>query len=253
MVTLASVCNRSRVMKTFALLTFLFAVFFMLEVSPVMAADVEVYAEGAYTGGDLALYVYTDISALSILSCGVKITYDDIKLSLANAQKNEDIWYMGNSAAKEGYIEPDTSTLGEIIVIGGLLDTSAPLKGTTGARVLVGMIEFTRTDLGNPGEDPVSFFGIACGLGKGGSYANFVSTDTADGVNGVLDGQVDFSTQGAEIHERGDATGDGKLDGRDISSLRLLIGTPDTSCWCDCNGDGVLDGRDIRCLRTMIS
>ena len=47
---------------------------------------------------------------------------------------------------KKPYMDPDTSTSGEIIFIGGKLDEGAPTAGVVGTRILLGKVTLTRTD-----------------------------------------------------------------------------------------------------------
>ncbi len=59
----------------------------------------------------------------------------------------------------------------------------------------------------------------------------------------------------------GDATGDGKVDGRDLIRLRKLLmaydpddpSSPEPPPEADCNGDGVVDGRDLIRLRKYLA
>lgn len=52
--------------------------------SAVLAADVDVYAKGAYTEADLVLYIYADITP-DILSYGVKVIFDTSEVTLTSA------------------------------------------------------------------------------------------------------------------------------------------------------------------------
>jgi hypothetical protein len=98
--------------------------------SSVLGADVDVYAEGAYTETDLVIYLYADITP-DILSYGVKLTYDTSELTLTGAEKNEAAWFFGDGTptGNYDYMPPETATLGEVIIIGGKLDTAAPTGG----------------------------------------------------------------------------------------------------------------------------
>jgi hypothetical protein len=204
-----------------------------------LAADVDVYAEGAYTDTNLVISIYADINAGPILSFGVKVNYP-AGLTYSSATKNEAAWYFGDGTTNHPYMNPEDDGSG-VVIIGGKLDTAAPTAGVTGTRVLLGTVTFTHSGV-------TDFSGVTLTYGRGdgtGAYKNFVATDGA-----VKDGSgVGFAV---EIHERGDANGDGVVDVRDLRTLRSEIGLPDLSPWIDCSGDGVVDVRDVRCLRAKI-
>lgn len=126
---------------------FCFVLLAAIQLTPVTAlADVNVFAEGAYTASELVVYIYADttVNTASVLrSAGVKLTYDDSLLTVVAAEKNEDVWSLGN----ESYMEPDTETAGEAVIILGKLDTEAPTEGVSGNRVLLGKVSFTHTGL----------------------------------------------------------------------------------------------------------
>ncbi|MDY6952498.1 MAG: hypothetical protein SWE60_13375 [Thermodesulfobacteriota bacterium] len=204
-------------------------------------ADVDVYAEGAYTESNLVVYLYGDISTTPILSCGVKLTYDDSELEVVSATKNEETWYMGTPDEKEPYMDPDTGTSGEVLIVNGKLDTGDPLAGVTGERVLLGSVRFNRLETSMPFTPSLSI-----DYGRAAPYDNFVATDgTVLDSSGVVFGLI-------TIEQRADANADGTIDSRDIRALRKTIGSEDAPCWCDCNDDTVVDSRDIRCLRQKI-
>ncbi len=222
----------------------LLGVVFILSVPfSLFAADVDVYAEGAYTDTDLVLYIYADINSEAILSFGVKVNYP-AGLTFNSATKNEAVWFFGDGTTNYPYMGPENDGSG-VVIIGGKLDTGDPTAGVTGTRVLLGTVTFTHAGM-------TDFSGVTLTYGRGdgtGDYKNFVGTggtvyDTADTTG------VDFTV---EIHMRGDANGDGERDGRDIRALRSMLGTPNLPCWCDCNGDEEFDGRDIRWLRQNIN
>ena len=218
-------------------------VFVLAVLAPgVWAADVDVYVEGAYTENDLAVYIYADINGPSILSSGVKLTYQTSELTLTSAEKNEAVWFLGS----ETYMDPDTSTPGEVVLICGKLDETAPLGGVSGDRVLLGKVRFDRTESSMP-FFPMLSIGYAHGTGDpSDDFKNFVDVD-----GNVLDG-VGVTFDLITIKERGDANADGVVDSRDIRALRRQIGSADLPCWCDCNDDEIVDSRDIRCLRKKI-
>ena len=217
------------------------------------ATTVDVYAEGAYTDTDLAVYIYADINTTdpsdpALISFGVKLTYLDTELTVTSAEKNEAVWYMGDGVTNEPYMDPEIATVGEVVIIGGKLDTAAPLAGVSGTRVLLGKVFFDRVGSTMP-------FDPTLGLTYGrmttdttpvlGSYKNFVATDGT-----VMDG-TSTAIGTDSTYERGDANADGSINVLDLRTLREVIGT-DAPCWTDCNGDGTINVLDIRCLRESI-
>ncbi|TNF95943.1 MAG: hypothetical protein EP297_11230 [Gammaproteobacteria bacterium] len=151
-----------------------------------LAADVDVYAEGTYTESDLVLHIYADINGPNILSYGVKVVYSPSELTVISAEKNEDVWYTGDGTTNYPYMDPETSVYGEVIIIGGKLDTSSPTDGVGGQRVLLGKIVFSRTDSNMPFSPSLSIE-----LGKNAGYKNFVTT-----AGTVLDDVVTFGPAG---------------------------------------------------------
>jgi len=222
------------------------ALVLLLLPSAALAADVDVVAEGAYNASYLDVYIYATINADNLCSYGVKLTYDTGKLNTPTPTKNDATWYFGTTADKKAYMNPDTSTAGQIIFIGGKLDTGAPTAGVTGTRVLLGSVRFVRAEgslgLGATAE---SYFGITAALGKASPYDNFVTTA---GV--VKDGAgVSFT---AKVRERGDANGDGSINSTDYVAIRNLIGTTNPPPYADCNADGSVNSSDYVCVRNKL-
>ena len=212
--------------------------FLVCALAPAIAfGQVTVFAEGAYTETDLAVYIYANTNGTELRSAGVKLIYEPSALTVTSAEKNEAVWYLGS----ETYMDPETATAGEVVIILGKLDTEATSVGVSGDRVLLGKVRFTHGGLMS--------FTLNLDYGKRGpanEFKNFVATDQT-----VLDDSaVTFGT--ITVKERGDANGDGGVDIRDIRSLRQKIGVPDNPCWVDCNGDESVDIRDVRCLRQKI-
>ena len=210
------------------------------------AADVDVYAEGAYTETDLAVYIYADINSLNILSAGVKLTYNPSELTITSAEKNESVWFLGN----ESYMDPDISTPGEVVIICGKLDTSDggahALDGVSGDRVLLGKVLFDRTESSMPFIPTLSIdYGK---LGPEGNYKNFVATDKTvldDEASGVAFGSI-------TVKERGDANGDGIVNFQDMLFIKDYTqnGGNDTP-FADCNKDGVINFQDMLCVKAI--
>jgi hypothetical protein len=205
----------------------------------VLGADVDVYAEGAYTDTDLVLYIYADITP-HILSYGVKVIFETSELTLTSAEKNEDVWFFGDGSTNHPYMEPETATPGEVIIIGGKLDTAAPTAGVTGERVLLGKVIFTRTGSAMPFSPTLSL-----DFARGGDYENFVQTDgeTLD------DTGVSFNVT---IAERGDSNHNGIFDTGDMFVVRTYLQNGEYSCIVDCNVNGLIDTGDMFCIKGKI-
>jgi hypothetical protein len=167
-----------------------------------MATNVGVYGEGTYTANYLYMEVRADITDGSILSYGVKLSYDPSKLAVAFVTKNEDVWFFRDRLTNYPYANPDFSTPGEVVAIGAKVDTANPTAGVTGTAVLLGRVVFSRGSYDTPLSDPVAFFGLGLSLGKESPYDNFVTTG---GVSLDSTG-VDF--RGIEI-----LAGDSDVDG----------------------------------------
>jgi len=233
--------------------------------STAMAADVDVYAEGAYTAAVLVVYLYADINTDPLVSAGVKLTYDKSKFypvdpatdpaaSAPIATKNEADWYFGTAdGTRFPYQDPQIDTnLGEVVFINGKIDENAPIAGVTGTRKLIGKVTFTRSESGTPDKDPTTgnaaaYFGASLGLGvvrpAPDEFANFVTTSEA-----VLDSTgVDLSH--VRIYERGDANADGEINGADRSTVvYYMVNGGANYPWMDCNADDVINGADRSCI-----
>lgn len=208
----------------------------------VHAAEVSVYAEGAYADSDLVVLIYADAGSNELRSFGVKLTYDDTKLSVSSAERN-DIWSLGDDSS---YAAPDTNTSGEVIMIGGILDTENPAAGIPGERVLLGTVTFERLTSANP---PVPteaelFFGIQVLEGHASPFADVVD------VNGAVLDSSDLFT-GTTIRERGDANGDGLVNFQDMLTVKYYTqhGGDDTP-YADCNADGLINFQDMLCIKS---
>ena len=200
-------------------------------------ADIDVYAEGAYTDTDLVLYIYADITQ-PILSFGVKVNSSD-NLTYSSATKNEDVWYFGDGSTNHPYMDPEVDDSG-VVIIGGKLDTGAPTAGVTGTRVLLGTVTFTHSGIAEPVDVTLTY-----GRGDGtGDYKNFVATDGT-----VKDGTADGVGFAVEIHERGDANGDNDISTADYIMIRNNIGSSEAPPWIDCNDSGDISTADYVCVR----
>jgi len=240
------------------------ALFLVCALAPVNAfSQVSVYAEGAYTETDLAVYIYTDITAPTELrSAGVKLTYVTSELIFASAEKNDvgpdgavgtadDVWALGT----ESYMNPENSSAGEdgeVVIILGKLNTEAASVGVSGDRVLLGRAKFTHTGL--------TSFTLGLELGKEHPnhptdiFANFVDTESPANV---LDDSIVFGE--IKIRERGDANADGSVTPADMIAVRnAYYGGAPLGCEpaADCNDDAVLPNiypnitpADMICIR----
>jgi len=170
-------------------------------------AGVTVYAEGIYSAEKLVLYTYADIDgSVELRSACVKVSYDPSQLNVTSAVKNGDVWSLGNNP----YMDPETSTPGEVIIILGKIDPANPSAGVSGNRVLLGTITFGPPAGSSMLSDPSgSITGI--GYGRGGAFSNFV--DTNQPAN-VLDGTASISFGSITIiaDEDIDSDGDGFSD-----------------------------------------
>lgn len=266
--------KRSFVKKIF--LGLVFVLFVLGSAVPSQADDVDVYAEGAYTTGatgDLTVYLYADINVGNLVSFGVKLNYATAKLESPSAEKNEIVWYVGDGteAGNHAYMDPDISTAGQIIFIGGMLDELDTTVRVTGTRVLLGKVTFSRTDATkteDPKEDPggpEGYFGITLTLGRPDpdppttTFDNFVDV-SADGTvvtvkddSGVSFNHPGFDGQQIKIAERGDANASGTISSRDLNSLRALLRAgSDYVVYADCNASETLSSRDLNCIRAIL-
>jgi len=211
-------------------------------------AGVDIYAEGAYTDSDLAVYIYADITDDAICSAGVKLTYDSSKVTFVSAEKNEDVWFMGDGtvAGNNDYMDPEHDGINHtVIVICGKLDTAAPTTGVIDERVLLGKVFFTinsapiTTPVPSPEE---SFFGISLDLGRVAPYVNFATTTGTDLDSGV-------TTSSITIKERGDANADRNINVADYIAIRNNINSNNFPPYMDCNDDKAVNVADYICVR----
>ena len=229
--------------KKLVLMIGLLAVFLFIG-GQALAASVDVYGEGAYTDTEFVVYIYADINDSNIYSFGVKLTYNPDQLTVDSAEKNTDVWFMGDSPENSyPYMDPDTNTPGEVIIIGGKLKTSEPKAGVGGTRVLLGKVTFSRKT-----SDDIT--GLSLTFAKTDKYKNFVTTDDPPRI---LDDETEgISFREVKIAERGDANGDGGIDVADYIAVRNLLNSTDFPPYADCNGDGSVDVADYICIRNKL-
>lgn len=215
-----------------------------------MAADVDVYAEGAYTDTDLVIYIYADINSDPLVSAGVQLTYDNSKLTLTSAEKNETDWYFGSTTEKYTYQDPQ-DTGSAVIFLCGKIDEGNPTAGVTGTRKLIGKATFTRTESAAPGTSPETYFGSALGLGitrpAPDEFANFVTTGEA-----VLDNVTNGVSYNITIRKRGDANADSVITNSDYFAAKTLITNGIYKAYADCNADGIITNSDFFCIKSLM-
>ena len=205
-------------------------------------ADVNVFAEGAYTTNNLVVYIYADTTVNTVTqlrSAGVKLIYAPSELTVNSVKKNESTWFLGN----ESYMDPDISTPGEIVFILGKLDIENPDAGVSGERVLLGKVTFVHTGL--------TSFTLNLDYGKRGpanEFKNFV--DTATPANILDDTAVNFGA--ITVTKRGDADTDGVFTTSDMLQIKQLIKNNVYKCFADCDEDGVLTTSDMLCIKPKI-
>jgi len=158
----------------------LFAIFIIISSQNVFAAEVEVYAEGAYTATDLVVKIYTNIDTdYPLTSAGVELTYDNSKLTFISAEQNTAEWYFGTTILKHPHQEPQDSGAG-VIFLCGKIDSSNPVFGATGTRKLIGKATFLRNETSLPVDSPETYFNMDLGLGivrtAPDKFTNFVTT-----------------------------------------------------------------------------
>ncbi len=209
------------------------------------AADVEVYAEGAYTDTDLVVYIYADINTADpLVSAGVSLNYNTGVLTFTGATKNETVWYFGEPGSTHPYVNPDDSgATGKISYLLGKIKESAPTEGVVPAdRVLLGTASFSHSGITDFSSVTLSYGNDAA------TFANFVTNgdSTPEPVVVENSGTVDMSS--VVIRERGDANRDGAITNLDIFAVKDAKSAP----YCviaDCNEDGAITNLDIFCVK----
>lgn len=213
------------------------------------SAAVTYFTDCAWEGTELICHVYVDTGGDSLISGGVKLSYDTSKLSDPSAEKNEGVWFFGTEGGTTyAYMDPEVDTsAGTITYIVGKLDEVAPTAGVSGDRVIIGTVAFTRSASDDPcsGGNPVGFYGLDLMLGRDGDYENFVSTT---GV--ALDGDA---VKGLIIAaERGDANFSCGFSTADYVATRNWIGKENPPPYVDCNGIGGVSTADYICIRNKM-
>jgi hypothetical protein len=146
------------------------------------AGAVDIYGEAATAGNLVTVNLYADIIKGPLVSFGVRLLYDSRQVVAAEATKNSSVWFFSDGKNRYPYRDPDLTTPGEILIVGGKLDGANPLEGVTGNRVLLGTAIFKSLTGVEPKFDLVMGYPLP--------YQNFV---TAGGI--ILDnitGLVEF-------------------------------------------------------------
>lgn len=224
------------------------------------AADVDVYAEGAYTDTDLVVYLYADINTIDpLVSAGVSLNYNSGVLAYVSSTKNETDWYFGEPSATHDYVDPDdTAGTGKVTYLLGKIRESIPTEGVAGSRVFLGTATFSHGGVTLGGATPEDFFGVTLSKGKDETtFANFV-TNTAVEVDGNVNfdaGNIggDPERNNVIIRQRGDAKSDQIIDFQDLLVIKGQIQTgTDYHVIMDCKDDRIIDFQDLLCVKNII-
>lgn len=189
------------------------------------AISITVYGEGTLTDDEVTVNIYADIANSPVVSFGVNLNYDTDQLTVQSAVKNEGVWYFGDETNKHSYIDPDTSTPGSVVIIGGKLDINNPIEGVIGNNILLGTVVFERNDSSHPV--------LSLTFGREGNFNNFVAIDKS-----ILDTQVgDVVFLPVVFSGNGDSDGDGLPD-----DIEAMLGTDPLDA--DTDDDGIVDGNE---------
>ncbi|MBI4773239.1 MAG: hypothetical protein HY788_03495 [Deltaproteobacteria bacterium] len=198
-------------------------------------AAIQIITEASYGNTEVVVEVYMNTTASEQMrSFGIKLFYDQNKLSIVSAQRAA-AW----SLAGYPYQEPETQVPGQVTAVGGFMNLSSPGAGLSGPRILLCRIRLARIGAALPP------YGITGALGKANPYANFVNTG---GVN--LDGSASFPAP--VVAARGDANADQVFTNADMFKAKDYLNDGQYRVFADCNEDGVLTQADILCIRTKI-
>ncbi len=143
------------------------------------AATVNVLGEAHLTASTLTVDIFAT-TADKILSFGIKLSYCRTDLSITSVERSNDVWYFGNTSTKYPYIAPNSSVEGQVIIVGGLLETTNPTAGVTGQRIPLATVNFDRLTASAPA--------LSLTYAKSSPYKNFVSTAGTiydDAIEGV--------------------------------------------------------------------
>ncbi len=184
-------------------------------VAPTGMAAVQVHGEATSTGPTIRVQVFADISDPAVVSHSFRLFYP-AALEVVSAARNEAVWYFHDGTRTVPQPEPDASSAGSVLFVGGHMDGRSPHAGVTGNHVLLGTVEFRRRDQSVPRFD--------LSIGRAGQFASFVT------VNGqVLEAQPGtVSWQGVDPD-----AGDQDLDGLADSWEEKYFGTTKSVFYSD--------------------
>lgn len=166
----------------------LFIILFLSAAADCRGTTAHIYGEGGYSETHCEISIFADINTDSqgpLISAGVRILYPTAKLTNPIAIKNEQDWYFGPPTNTFPYLDPITTTEGQIIFYLGKLDPLAPLAGIDGKRILLGTVSLERiptTEIPTAND-----FSLAGGLDA--PFINFMTT-----AGDALDSAVQFTT-----------------------------------------------------------
>ena len=132
------------------------------------ASAVAVYGEASSDGPTVTVRVFADLTNAPVISFAFRLLYNPQALYVVAAAKNTEGWYFSDGTNRLAYQDPDLSTLGEVLILGGKLDALSPLQGVLGPRILLGTVTFGRWFPNVPQ------FSLA--LGHPAPFANFTTT-----------------------------------------------------------------------------
>lgn len=230
----------------------------LLAAAASMAADVDVYAEGAVKGSRLKVYIYADLNINNLLSYGISLNYDAEELSVLDVQKRpEPVPYTSNQAKwssgqrTEVYVknlEPEYALPGEIIILGGKTEADNPTQTVPqGSRALLAVVTFGPANIVFP-SNPTLFLSYARGGGAGPPrHFRQMKNGSPQAVN---DTDICFGT--VSVAEQGDADRDGRITLKDINCIELNLENANAPCYMDCDGDGLISLKDISCVKSKL-
>jgi len=148
-----------------------------------LRAAVSVYGIASSSGEFVTARAYAIITTTPIVSFSTRVFYDPEILYVASASRNDAVWRLFDGFRTVDYMEPDTSTPGQVLMVGAHLEAGDPQGGVLGNGVLLGTVVFGRHRPKTPE--------FSLKIGRTGAYASFVTTS---GVTlEALPGEVVFS------------------------------------------------------------
>ncbi len=231
---------------------------------------VTVYGEGTYNDTQLVVSLYADITGTpgtdNLVSAGLSLHYDPAQLTPVAADKDENIWYMGDpdTAATYGYFMPmshvtsytDPGTghpMAYIPIMCGKLDTRAghALDGVApGTHIPLGQVTFTYPAGSAMPATPATLTIKHIKPDGDGSFKSFVTVGQVvldDTPGAVTYGMVAMNEETPPCP--GDANGDGHVNFTDFSTLKSQWGHNGAGLTADFNQDGHVNFTDFGILK----